>query len=98
MMELDKITQIINQVSNRTISTDEAIEEILHLESPSKPVCDTKNFLLSPRQVDDKFTKEWAEERIWEYERCSPSQILAWGYRLGYEEARKHINYGKENI
>jgi hypothetical protein len=28
-----KITEIINQVSNRTISTDEAIDEILHLFS-----------------------------------------------------------------
>lgn len=35
----EEITNIINQVSNRTISTDEAIEDLLHLFSVSK--CDS---------------------------------------------------------
>ena len=47
--------------------------------------------LLTPRQVDDKFTKEWAEDLMFQYSRCSDAQILAWGYRLGYEEARKDL-------
>ena len=38
-----KITEIINQVSNRTISTDEAIEEILRLlnvvEESEQSIC-----------------------------------------------------------
>lgn len=32
----EEITNIINQVSNRTISTDEAIEDLLHLFNVSK--------------------------------------------------------------
>ena len=47
--------------------------------------------LLTPRQVADKFTKEWAQKRIFEYSKCSSAQILAWGYREGYEEARKDL-------
>lgn len=48
--------------------------------------------LLTPRQVDDKFTKEWAEPRVGEYEYCSTAQVLAWGYREGYNEARKDLS------
>lgn len=47
--------------------------------------------LLTTREVSDKFTEEWAQKRIYEYERCSESKILAWGYRQGYEEAREDL-------
>jgi len=51
--------------------------------------------LLTPAEVANKFTKEWAESHIWEYFKCTPEQILAWGYRNGYEEAREKGNCGK---
>lgn len=49
------------------------------------------NILLTPKQVQDKFSTQWAESNIQEYEYCTDSQILAWGYREGYEEARKDL-------
>lgn len=49
------------------------------------------NILLTPKQVENKFNTQWAESNIQEYEYCTDSQILAWGYRQGYEEARKDL-------
>ena len=50
-----------------------------------------KRSLLSPKQVADKYSKEWAEPQMWQYAKCSDAQILAWGYREGYEAARRDL-------
>lgn len=52
----------------------------------------TLETMKTPKEVDDKYNEEWAEKLIWQYEKCSRSKILAWGFKLGYEDARKDSN------
>lgn len=56
----EEITNIINQVSNRTISTDEAIEDLLHLFNVSKCEEDVRKALLLAfiKEIQNEFKYE----------------------------------------
>jgi len=91
----DKIKDILlrrgalHVIHGNRFYTEQSVFDAIN-EALSQP--SVSGSLLTPRQVDDKFTKEWAEPRVGEYEYCSTAQVLAWGYREGYNEARKDLS------